>query len=103
TADGPPADRLAVGVGPALPVLRQVDQLARLRADAFEVALHLRAAAFAHAPLFALAAGEGDDPVVLLAAAQRVVHEVAVRADPDAGGVPLQIGRKVLLFDHRAV
>ncbi len=72
-------------------------------ADALEVALHLLAAAVAHAPLFLLAAVEGDDHVVLLAAAQRVVHQVAVRADPDAGGVPLQVGREVLAVDHRAV
>jgi hypothetical protein len=34
---------------------------------------------------------EGHHHVVLLAAAQRVVHQVAVGADPDAGGVPLQV------------
>jgi hypothetical protein len=45
-------------------------------------------AAFGDAPLLLLAAVEGDDHVVLLAAAQRVVHQVAVGADPDAGGIP---------------
>src|SRR5205085_10663338 len=61
------------------------------------------AAAFTHAPFFRVAAVEGDDHVVLLAAAQRVVHQVAVRADPDAGRVPLQVGGKVLAVDHGAV
>ena len=46
---------------------------------------------------------KGDDHVVLLAAAQRVVHQMAVGAHPDAGGVPLQIDRKVFFIDHRAV
>src|SRR5207344_2927515 len=100
---GPLPDRLAIGGGPALPVLRKIDELACPRADALEVPLHFLAAALAHAPLFLLAAVEGDDDVVLLAATQRVVHEVAVRTDPDARGVPLQVGREVLLVDHRAV
>src|SRR5262249_17783442 len=56
----------------------------------------------AHAPLLLATAVEGDDDVVLLAAAQRVVHEVAVRADPDAGGVPLQVGGERLAVDDRA-
>ena len=68
-AVGPLPDRLAVGSGPALPALGQIDQLASARADAFEVALHLLAAAFAHAPLLLLTAVERDDHVVLLAAA----------------------------------
>jgi hypothetical protein len=46
---------------------------------------------------------EGDDHVVLLAAAQRVVHQVAVRAHPDAGGVPAQVFREVAAIDHGAV
>ena len=99
----PLRDRLTVGRGPAFPVLGQVDQLARPGADAFEVALHFFAAAFAHAPLFDFTAVEGHDHVVLLTATQRVVHQMAIRADPDRGGVPLQIGRKVLSVDHRAV
>ena len=74
-----------------------------LRADALEVALHFFLAAFGHAPLFLLAAVEGDDHVVLLAAAQRVVHQVAVGPDPDAGGVPAQVFGEVGLVDHRAV
>jgi hypothetical protein len=99
----PAVDRVAVGGGPALPAARQVDQLPRLRADALEVALHLFLAALAHAPLLLLARVEGDDDVVLLAAAQRVVHEVAVRACPQAGGVPLQVGREVLAVDDGAI
>jgi hypothetical protein len=99
----PLRNRLAVGGGPALPVARQLDQLAGPRADALEVAQHLFAAALAHAPLFRLAAVEGDDHVVLLAAAQRVVHQVAVRADPDAGRIPAQVGREGLAVDHGAV
>jgi hypothetical protein len=102
-AVGPMADRLTVGGGPSLPVLRQVDQLARFRADALEVALDFVAAALAHAPLFLLAAVEGDDDVVLLAATQRIVHGVAVWADPDTRGIPLEVFRQILLLDHRAV
>src|SRR5207245_5950023 len=79
------------------------DQLVRASADAFEVALHVLTGAFAHAPLLLLTAVEGDDHVVLLAAAQGIVHQVAVRADPDACGIPLQVGRKVLLVDDRAI
>ena len=53
------------------------------RADAVEVATAPRRGCLRVTPhSSALAAVEGDDDVVLVAAAQRVVHEVAVRARP---------------------
>src|SRR5436190_4581716 len=91
----PGRDRLAVGGRPAPPALRQVEQAARARADAVEVREHLLPAAFAHAPGLGIAAVEGDDDVVLVAAAQRIVDEVAVRSDPHRGRVPAQVGREV--------
>ena len=102
-AVAPHRDRLAVRGGPARPVLGEVDELARLRANAFEVTLHLLKAAFAHVPLFAVAAVKRDDDVVLLAAAQRVVQKVAVRADPDARRVSLQILRELRPIRDRAI
>ena len=102
-AVGPLADRLAVGRGPAFPAPGQFDELARLGTDALEIALHLFLGTLGHAPFFGLAAVEGHDHVVLLAPAQRVVHQVTVGADPDAGRVPLQVLGKVLLVHHRAV
>ena len=102
-AISPLANRLAVGRGPAFPGLGQVDQLTRFGANALKVALHFFLASFGDAPLFLFAAVEGDHHVVLLTAAQRVVHQVAVGADPDGGRVPLQVDRKVFLVDHSAV
>src|SRR5205085_1429506 len=99
----PALDRLAVGGGPALPALRQLEELARPPADAFEVGEDLLAAAFAHTPGLGVAAVEGDDDVVLLAAAQRIVDEVAVRPGPDRGGVPRQVGGKLGGIDDGAV
>ena len=59
--------------------------------DALEVRQHLFLAAVGHAPLLLLAAVEGHDQVVLLAAAQRVVDQVAVGAGPDDRRVPAQV------------
>src|SRR5664279_1773616 len=64
-------------------VFGRSDQLPGARADAGEIALHFFGAAFLDAPLLLLPAVERDDDVVLLAAAQRVVDEVAVGTDPD--------------------
>jgi hypothetical protein len=50
-----------------------------------------------------LARVEGNDDVVLLATTQGVMHQVAVGADPDAGGVPLQVDREVGAIDYRAI
>jgi hypothetical protein len=99
----PGRDRLAVGGRPALPALRQIEQAARARADAVEVRQHLVAAAFADAPGLGVAAVEGDDDVVLVAAAQRIVDEVAVRADPHRGRVPAQVGREIGGVDDGAI
>ena len=65
--------------------------------------MHFFLAAVLDAPFLLLAAVEGDDHVVLLAAAQGVVHQVAVGAHPDGGRVPLQVGWKVFFVDHGAV
>ena len=76
---------------------------ARARADAGEVRQHLLARALTDAPFLLLAAVEGHHQVVLFAAAQRVMHQMAVRPDPDGGGVPAQVGRHLVLGHHRAV
>ena len=77
--------------------------MAGARADAVKVALYFIAAAFADAPLFLFATVECDDHVVLFPAAQRVVHKVAVRADPDTGRIPAQVDGEVLSLDDGAV
>ena len=102
-AVAPARDRVAVGRAPSAPRGRPVEQLARARMHALEVRQHFVLAAVAHAPLLLLAAVEGDDQVVLLAVAQRVVHQVAVRAGPDHRCVPAQVGRHVGRRHHRAV
>ena len=102
-AIGPLANRLAVSGGPALPGLGQVDQLACFGANALKVALHFFFAAVRDAPFFLLAAVESHHHVVLLAATQRVVHQVAIGADPNRSGVPLQVFGKVFFVDHGAV
>src|SRR5690554_3473558 len=91
TAIGPLADRVAVCGGPALPALGQLNELACLGADFLEVTQYLCLAAFGHTPGFRLAAVKGDDHVVLFTAAQRVVNQMAVGTNPDAGGVPAQL------------
>jgi len=96
-------DRLAVGGGPALPGGGAVQHLVRARVDALEVRQHLFLAAFAHAPLFLFAAVEGHHQVVLLAAAQRVVHQVAVGAGPQHRRVDAQFLGHVVALDHGAV
>ncbi len=70
---------------------------------ALEVALHLFLAAIGDAPGFLLPAVEGDHDVVLFAPAQRVVHQMALRACPQAGGIPAQVFGKVLALHHGAV
>ncbi|MDT4846382.1 hypothetical protein FQZ97_804000 [compost metagenome] len=94
-AVAPALDGVAVGGAPAAPRGRAVEQLARAHVHALEVRQHLFFAAVGDAPFFGIAAVEGDDQVVLLAVAQRVVHQVAVRAGPDHGRVPLQVGGHV--------
>ena len=100
---GPLTNGFPVGGGPALPTLRQVDELPGPGADALKVALHLFFAALGHTPFFLLAAMEGHHHVVLFAAAQRVMHQVAVRPNPDAGSIPLKILGKIFTLHHRAV
>ena len=102
-AFAPALDRIAVGGRPALPRGRLVEQLPRPVADLGEVRHDLVARAFAHAPFLRLPAVEGDDDVVLLATAQRVVDEVAIRADPDRRRVPAQVGGHLGVRDDRAV
>src|SRR6478735_3428235 len=76
----PLGDRIAIGGAPAAPRGRPFQQLPRARMDALEVRHHLFLAAVAHAPFFLVAAVEGDDEVVLLAVAQGVMNQVAIRA-----------------------
>ncbi|MNS80629.1 hypothetical protein D3C72_1143180 [compost metagenome] len=75
----------------------------RARVDALEVRQHFFLAAFPHAPFLLFAAVEGDDQVVLLAAAQGVVHQMAMRAGPQHGRVDAQFIGHVVAFDDRAV
>ena len=99
----PGGNGLFVSRGPAAPVFGQIDQLAGFGANALEVAFHFFLAAVGHAPLFLLAAVEGHHHVVLLATAQWVVHQVALGAGPQAGGVPLQVVGEVGLVNHGTV
>ena len=99
----PFGDGLAIGGGPALPSLGQIDQLPRLWANALEIALYFLRATVGDTPLLLVAAVEGHHHVVLLAATQWVVHQVAVWSHPDAGCIPLQFLWKILLVDHRPV
>ncbi len=71
--------------------------------NAFEVRHHFFFTAVAHAPLFRLAAVEGHHQVVLFTAAQRIVHQVAVRASPQHRRVDAQVFRHIVAFYHRAV
>ena len=102
-AKHPGVDRLAVGRGPALPALGQFDELTRLRTDALKVALNLRLRTIGNTPLFRISAVKGYDHVVLLTTAQGVVHQVALRACPEARRVPLEVIREVVLIDDCTV
>ncbi|MDT4884861.1 hypothetical protein FQZ97_1210390 [compost metagenome] len=50
-----------------------------------------------------MTAVERHHDVVLLATAQRVVNQVAIGADPDAGSVPFQVSGKVLFIHYCTV
>src|SRR4030095_1858899 len=99
----PAVDRIAVGRRPALPRRRFVEQLAWPVTDLGEVRHHLVARSFAHAPLLLLAAVKSDHDVVLLAPAQRVMNEMAIRTHPDRRGVPPQVGGHIGVWDQRAI
>ena len=71
--------------------------------NAFKVGEHLFFTAVAHAPLFFLPAVEGHHQIVLLAAAQRIMHQVAVRTRPQHRRVNAQIVRHIGGVDHRAI
>ena len=60
-------------------------------------------AAFGDAPGFGVAAVEGDDDVVLAAAAQRIVDEVAIGPAPHHRRVELEVLGKLRRVDDRAV
>jgi len=77
---------LAVRGRPAAPALRQVEEPARAWTDALEVREHLVAASIGDAPFLRVAAMEGDDDVVLIAAAQRI------SARPPPGTIPSATG-----------
>src|SRR5262249_56618629 len=63
----------------------------------------LVAAAVGDTPLLGAAAMKGHHDIPLLAAAQRVMHEVAVRTGPDARRIPLEVRREVAVVGDGAV
>ena len=75
----------------------------RPRHDSGEIGQHLFLAALGDAPGFGLATVKGDHDVVLLPAAQRVMHQVTIGAAPHHRGVLLQIHRKLRFVDHGSV
>src|SRR5439155_24392478 len=96
-------DRIAVRGRPALPRSGLVEKLAWPLANLGEVRHHLVTRSFAHAPCFLVPAVEGHHDVVLLTTAQRVMDEMAIRSDPDRGGIPAQVRRHVGLRNQRTI
>jgi hypothetical protein len=75
----------------------------RQRMNTFEVRQHLLLAAFTHAPFLFLATMERDDEVILATAAQRIMHEVAMRTGPHHRRIDLQVLRHIFYVNDGAI